>query len=91
MRSDLVGADLIYAATFNGEQDVYYLRIGDRDCNGNGVGDQTDLAAGTLTDCDRNEIPDACDVRARPEIDPNGDGIPDACQVPRRPTGRLGR
>jgi hypothetical protein len=29
MRSDDHGADLAYSATFNGEQDVYYLRIGD--------------------------------------------------------------
>ena len=27
MVSDAAGADLAYAATFNGEQDVYYLRI----------------------------------------------------------------
>jgi hypothetical protein len=27
MVSDVDGADLAYAATFNGEQDVYYLRI----------------------------------------------------------------
>jgi len=30
MTSDNLGADLAYAATFNGEQDVYYIRIGDR-------------------------------------------------------------
>ena len=29
MISDNPGADVAYAATFNGEQDVYYLRIGD--------------------------------------------------------------
>ena len=91
MRSDLVGADLIYAATFNGEQDVYYLRLGDRDCDRNGVGDQDDLAAGDLKDCDRNSIPDVCDLEAQPELDGNGDGIPDSCQVPRRALGRLGR
>jgi hypothetical protein len=33
MISDNVGADLAFSATFNGEQDVYYIRIGDYDCN----------------------------------------------------------
>ncbi len=30
MVSDNLGADIVYSATFNGEQDVYYLRIGNR-------------------------------------------------------------
>ncbi len=30
MWSDDMGADLAYAATYNGEQDVYYIRIGER-------------------------------------------------------------
>ncbi len=89
MRSDLVGADLIYAATFNGEQDVYYLRLGDRDCNSNGVGDAADLAAGTLADCDDNDIPDTCEIAARPELDKTGEGILDVCQPPRRSQGRI--
>jgi hypothetical protein len=84
LRSDRVGADLAYAATFNGEQDVYYLRLGERDCDGNGIGDAADIAAGTLRDCDHNAIPDHCDVRARPELDGSGDGIPDSCHAPRR-------
>ncbi len=62
MVSDLVGADLAYAATFNGEQDVYYLRIGDYDCNINGVGDLEDIAGGTSTDSDLDGIPDECEV-----------------------------
>jgi hypothetical protein len=64
MVSDDVGAHLAWAATFNGEQDVYYLRIGDYDCNGNGIGDQVDLASGTSDDCDGNGIPDECEVAA---------------------------
>jgi hypothetical protein len=32
MESDIYGADLAYAATFNGEQDVYYLRLGRPKC-----------------------------------------------------------
>jgi len=61
MVSDLVGADLAYAATFNGEQDVYYLRIGDYDCNGNGIGDTEDIASGTSPDANGNGIPDECE------------------------------
>jgi hypothetical protein len=90
MRSDRVGADLIYAATFNGEQDVFYLRIGDRDCDRNGIGDTEDLAEGRLTDCDHNDIPDRCDVAARPDLDADGDGLPDTCTAPREILGRAG-
>ncbi len=60
MTSDRVGAHVAYAATFNGEQDVYHLRIGDWDCNDNGVGDATDISDGTSTDLDLDDIPDEC-------------------------------
>jgi hypothetical protein len=42
--SDATGSDVAYAATFNGEQDIYYMRLFP-DCNGNGFSDVTDLAA----------------------------------------------
>lgn len=91
MRSDLVGADLAYAATFNDEQDVFFLRIGDRDCDGNGIGDAEDLSTGDLEDCDGNEIPDCCEVAARPDLDVNGNGYLDACEPPpRQAAGRAG-
>jgi hypothetical protein len=80
LHSDNVGADLAFATTFNGEQDVYYLRIGDRDCNGNGVGDAEDLSAGVLQDCDGDGVPDSCEIAAGAEPDVDGDGVPDACQ-----------
>lgn len=70
--SDRVGADLAWAATFNGEQDVYYLRIGDLDCNDNGVGDTLDLANGTSSDDDASGVPDEC------ESDVDDDGAVDA-------------
>ena len=89
MVSDLVGADLAYAATFNGEEDVYYLRIGDTDCNGNGIGDTDDLAAG-LPDCNRNGLIDRCEIAAGTVEDGDSDGVIDACRIgPRRPGGRL--
>jgi hypothetical protein len=64
IESDLVGANVAYSATFNGEQDVYYVRIGDRDCNSNGIPDMADLASGVLHDCDANGIPDECEIAA---------------------------
>ena len=89
MVSDLVGADLAYAATFNGEQDVYYLRIGDTDCNGNGVADGIDLRLG-LVDCNENGLIDRCEIAAGTAEDGDGDGVIDACRIgPRRPGRRL--
>jgi hypothetical protein len=84
MVSDNGGADLAYAATFNGEQDVYFVRIA-ADCNGNGIDDACDIACGlpggrcdvadcgTARDCNGNEIPDEC------EVDVGGDGTIDDC------------
>jgi hypothetical protein len=61
MTSDQLGAHVAYSATFNGEQDVYYLRIGAYDCNGNGVPDDEDIANGTSLDCNENGNPDECE------------------------------
>jgi hypothetical protein len=59
--SDATGADVAYAATFNNEQDIYYLRLFP-DCNGNGLSDVADLAAHTSLDCNLNHIPDECET-----------------------------
>ena len=53
------GADVAYTATFNGEQDVYYVRVFP-DCNGNGISDVSDIAFGSSPDTDGNHIPDEC-------------------------------
>ena len=70
MISDNVGAHLAWAATFNFEQDVYYTRIGDYDCNNNGIADTQDIAQGTSLDLNQNGVPDECgiptDVAAAP-------------------------
>ncbi|MCP4594143.1 MAG: exo-alpha-sialidase, partial [bacterium] len=77
MVSDNLGAGLAYAATFNGEQDVYYLRIGTFDCNGNGVPDDEDITGATSDDCNSNAIPDECE----PDEDCNTNGIQDICDI----------
>lgn len=69
MISDIGGASLAYAATFNGEQDVYFLRI-PADCDDDGVDDSTEFSEGTASDCNENSIPDQCEYHA----DVNGDG-----------------
>jgi hypothetical protein len=89
MRSDLLGADLAYAATFNGEQDIYHLRIGERDCNRNRISDRWEISAAEVSDCNRNLIPDECEVAAGAIADSNEDGTPDICVLePRRVRGR---
>jgi hypothetical protein len=62
MISDEQGASVVYAATFNGEEDVYFLRVGD--CNANGVHDAIDIAQHRSLDCNRNGVPDECEETA---------------------------
>jgi subtilisin-like proprotein convertase family protein len=57
--SAATGADVAYTATFNHEQDVYYVRVFP-DCNGNGISDVTDIANATSADCNLDHIPDEC-------------------------------
>ena len=69
MISSTADAALAYSATFNGEQDVYFVRLGD--CNTNGAHDSTDVSGGSSDDVNANGIPDEC------EPDCNGNGVPD--------------
>jgi hypothetical protein len=54
--SDGAGGHVAYSATFNGEQDVYYVFVFP-DCNGNGTPDTFDTP-----DCNGNSIPDGCEA-----------------------------
>lgn len=74
--SDMVQAHIAYAATFNGEQDVYYLRVFP-DCNQNGISDETDVAHGTSSDCDGNHVPDECQVAQVDPLCAGGGSVPD--------------
>jgi len=71
MVSDNLGVNVAYAATFNGEQDIYFLRIGPWDCNGNEIDDALDISELRSRDCNGNAVPDECEYRA----DFNGDGL----------------
>ncbi len=70
--SDGKGAHVAYAATFNGEHDVYYLRLlPPVDCNKNGVYDLDDISTGTSLDTNHDDVPDEC------QSDFDGDGLID--------------
>lgn len=77
MISDNVGANLACATTFNGEQDVWFIRIGDFDCNGNGVADTIDILNQTVTDYNNSLIPDRCEFLG----DANCDELVDVSDV----------
>ena len=71
--SDKNGADVAYAATFNGELDVYYVRLFP-DCNNNAISDVEDILQGTSQDADVSHIPDECEVVIIPgDLDSDGD------------------
>jgi hypothetical protein len=52
-------ANLAYAATFNGEQDIFFVRIAP-DCNDNGIHDGSDILAGDSLDSNGDGVPDEC-------------------------------
>jgi hypothetical protein len=79
MISDEAGVKVAYAATFNDEQDVYYLRIA-LDCNNNGIHDGDDIASGTSDDCNLNQVPDECDIAEGTSQDINDNQVPDECE-----------
>ena len=85
-------AGLAYSATFGGEQNVYYLKVGD--CNANGVHDAVDIQTATTPDVNANGIPDPCepdcngngvpdtsDLGAGTSLDCNTNGVPDECDI----------
>ncbi|WP_445372166.1 hypothetical protein ACH518_05475 [Methylomonas sp. HW2-6] len=55
------GASLAYTATYNGEQDVYYLNVFP-DCNQNGQSDVTDIERRRVGDTNTNHVPDVCEA-----------------------------
>jgi hypothetical protein len=70
-------AHVAYAATFNGEQDVYYIELFP-DCNDNGISDVADVA-GASSDCNGNLIPDECETG---ELGCGAGAAPNGASVP---------
>jgi len=58
--SDTHGAHVSYTATFNGEQDVYYLNVFP-DCNHNSTSDVLDIQQRLSGDTNSNHVPDSCE------------------------------
>ena len=56
-----------------------YGALAATDCDGNGLFDGDDLAAGAA-DCNGNGIPDSCDIAGGGVADANANGIPDVCE-----------
>lgn len=85
MVSDDNGADLAYAATFNGEQDVYYIRIGEPNCSDLGVVSFPDPAYGcestatvSIRDCNANTDPQVAEtllVTVASDTEPGGETV----------------
>jgi hypothetical protein len=74
MVSDLTGANLAWSATFNGEQDVWFTRIGETDCNGDGIGDATGLAQGIGHDANQDGLLDECQGSTASDVPPANPG-----------------
>lgn len=51
------------------------------DCDGNGIADAQDLAAGTLTDCDANGLPDQCQLAGGLAADCDCNAAIDSCEL----------
>jgi hypothetical protein len=56
------------------------IQAGAPDCNGNGIGDPSEIASGAAADCNGNGRPDSCDIADGASIDGNGNGVPDECE-----------
>ncbi|MCP3981448.1 MAG: hypothetical protein GY716_19285 [bacterium] len=85
MVSDDRGADLAYAATFNGEQDVYYVRIGQPHCSDLGLlsfpspeyGCESSAAV-SVRDCNANTNPglaETLEATVASDTEPTGETI----------------
>lgn len=71
--SDISGINIAYPATFNGEQDIYFVHLFP-DCNNNGLSDVVDINQGTSNDTDASHIPDECEVlTVKGDLDSDGD------------------
>ncbi len=71
--SDNSGVNVAYPATFNGEQDVYFVHLFP-DCNNNALSDVDDIQQAISQDADSNHIPDECEnIVLAGDLDSDGD------------------
>jgi predicted outer membrane repeat protein len=61
------------------------IRAADTDCDGNGVLDSCEIAAGTFADCNGNGLIDACEIVAGDVLDCNANAVPDTCDIVANP------
>ncbi|WP_419186353.1 FG-GAP repeat domain-containing protein [Rohdeia mirabilis] len=52
------------------------------DCDGSGIPDYIEIAAGNLPDCNSNWTADSCEIGLQAGLDLNGDGVLDECNPP---------
>jgi hypothetical protein len=72
--------DVLYAGDEGSGDEIYWYENRQvSDCNGNGIFDSLELAAGTSLDCNNNGVLDECDLALGTSVDCDLDGIPDEC------------
>ncbi len=93
---DDAGAVFVFFVGFDADLDgvsdacdncVVLFNPGQEDCDGDGLGDVCEIAAGISEDCDGNGIPDECQAEPLPGDDCDGDGVPDVCETDCQPNG----
>jgi predicted outer membrane repeat protein len=65
---------------------VAVVSMTDIDCDGNGVLDSCEIAAGTFADCNGNGLIDACEIVAGNILDCNANAVPDTCDIAANPS-----
>lgn len=78
----LARREFVLGSDYQGGDTLQFVIPPLHDCNGNGVPDADDIAAGTSRDCNGNGVPDECDIAAGVGQDADNDGILDECQQP---------
>ncbi len=73
-------AERTYSSVIRALPPQNYSALAAVDCDGNGLCDGDDLAAGAA-DCNGNGILDGCEIASGGAADANGNGIPDACEL----------
>jgi hypothetical protein len=74
-KGTLAGASQAFALITTGASGL----IKTTDCNGNGIPDVAELAAGLASDCDASGLLDECDLALDLATDCDNNGVPDRC------------